>query len=392
MTVQPTPEPQRSNRELIAEQQLPIVRGPDGYSGRGWDRLIEDGAAAQFFMVGEQHATADIAQFEAALHAALAARGYSHGALEVGPYSTQFAEALIRSGRGRLAEYIARPGHGFTIPFLFFQDEAAMAEQIVASSPDREHALWGLDQEFVGSAPIAAELLGRWATTAEQRRAAAAFAARAEADPMLVGSLTAADLDPLAAAFAGNPDASGLVAALRLSSQIYDPYIHRNGPTYPANLRRENYMKLNFLRQFEATQQRLGRPPRVFLKFGGYHAMRGFTGTNVPGLANFLAEWGLSRGFGFVNMMVDCASGQALDPQTSEVGPCEPYFGNDTVIGSMPRNEPLTLIDLRPLRARLGQMTDLDPLSRQTILAFDYYLVIRDVRAAAPVATPPTRR
>lgn len=393
MSVQPAPAPtDRTSRDLVAEQQLPIARTSAGYGGAGWDRLVADGAAAQFFMIGEQHATADIALFATALHAELARRGYTHAAMEVGPYSTAFAESLIRSGQGRLAEYIRRPGHSFALPFLFFQEEVDLAERIVAASPDREHGLWGVDQEFIGSGPIALALLERHAATPAQREAVARFAERVRAEPMLVGQLGAAELDPLAGAFAGNSEANELIEALRLSSEIYRPFFRRDGPTYPANLRRENYMKANFLRHFAEAERRLGSAPRVFLKFGGYHAMRGHSGTNVPAFANFLAEWGLSRGFGLVNMMVDCDGGQALNPQTNEVGPCEPYFGRDTVIGSMARTGPLTLIDLRPLRAQLPRMRDLDPLTRQTILAFDYYLVIKDVRAATPVAALPARQ
>ena len=41
-----------------------------------------------------------------------------------------------------------------------------MAEQMVAQSPDRKAALWGLDQEFVGGAPLHAELLQAHARTA----------------------------------------------------------------------------------------------------------------------------------------------------------------------------------------------------------------------------------
>ena len=393
MAVQPGAAPERSSRELIAEQQLAIAESGGRYSGAGWDRLVADGAAAQFFMIGEQHATADIARFATALHAELAQRGYTHAAMEVGPWSTEFAERLVRSGDGRLADFIRRPGHAFAIPFLFFQEEIDLAERIVAASPDREHALWGVDQEFVGSGPIAAELLRGWAATDAQRAAAEAFAAQSAANPMFVGGLGPAELDPLAAAFAGHADAEALIEGLRLTAEIYAPFLRRNSPIYPANLRRETYMKTNFLRHFADAERRLGTPPRVFLKFGGYHAMRGFSGTNVPGFANFLAEWGLSRGFGLVNMMIDCDGGQALNPQTNETGPCEPYFGRDTVIGGMARDQRMTLIDLRPLRAQLPRMQDLDPLTRQTILAFDYYLVIKDVAAATPVATlPPAQR
>jgi hypothetical protein len=389
MGVQAAPAPQRPAAEIIAEHVLPIAQEGQLYSGSGWERLLAEADQAQFFMIGEQHATADIALFAAALHAQLARRGYTHAALEVGPWSTEYAERVIRSGQGRLGDYIRAPGHAFALPFLFFREELDLVEQIVAASPDREHALWGTDQEFIGSGPIVADLLAGLAASPAQTEAAAAFARASAANPMLVGNVGAAELDPLAAAFAGNAPAIELIDALRLTSEIYAPFLGRPGTGYEANLRRENYMKRNFVRQFEEAERRLGAPPKVFLKFGGYHAMRGMSGTNVPGLGGFLEEWGLPRGFRFVNVMVDCAGGQALNPQTNQVGPCAPYFGPDTMIGSMARPDRLTLIDLRALRPGLRRMRDLDELSRQTILAFDYYLVIRDVTAATPVATLP---
>jgi hypothetical protein len=385
---QPAATPRPDSRAIIAEHMLAIAEMPDGgYSGPGWERLLADADAAQFFMLGEQHGTRDIARFATRLQGVLARRGYEHMAMEVGPWSLDFAERLIRSGRGRLADYIRQPGHGFTLPFLFFREEIDLAEQAVASPPDRVHALWGVDQEFVGSGPIAVALLRGWARTRAERAAVAAFAAQVEGNPLLAGTMTAAQLDALATAFRGSGPASALIGELRGSGEIYAPFMRRGGPTFPANLARETLIKRNFLRHFAETERRLGAPPRVFLKFGGNHAMRGFSGTDVPGFADFIAEWGLSRGFTLVNMMVDCAGGQALDPQSNRPEPCEPYFGADTAFGSMPRSERLTLVDLKALRPLLPRMTNLDAASRRTILAFDYYLVIRDVHAATPTAT-----
>ena len=49
---------------------------------------------------------------------------------------------------------------------------------------------------------------------------------------------------------------------------------------------------------------------------------------------------------------------------------------------------PLQLYDLRPLRSRLSKWKELDEASRQVILAFDYYVTIRDGRAAQALAAP----
>src|SRR5205085_9079535 len=100
------PPPQDPVAAIKAQLKSVGRDGSGHYTGAGWDALIADGAGAQFFMVGEQHATQDIAEIEAAMHATLAKRGYTHSALEVGPYSTRHAERLIRSGPGKLQAYI----------------------------------------------------------------------------------------------------------------------------------------------------------------------------------------------------------------------------------------------------------------------------------------------
>ena len=371
----------------LAKNVVPIEEvAPGRYRGAGWDRLIGDAADAHFFMIGEQHATADIAHFAVAAHDALATRGYTHAAYEIGPYSMDFAESLIRSGKGRLGAYVREPGNAFVLPFLFFREEVDLAEQIVAASPDRENALWGLDQEFVGSAPVSVQLLRRWSTTEAQRTAVETFAAKASANPQLIGALPWSELAFLEAPFTGNDRARKLIAALKLSNQIYAPFTGRGGSGYGGNLARENYMKANFARRFAAAEQRSGKPPKVFMKFGGNHAQKGFTGTNVPGLANFLYEWGVPRGLGLLNIMVDCIGGEALNPQTNKPEPCQPYYGNDSAIAKLPKANRLTLIDLRPLRPLLRRMSGLDEESRRLILSFDYYLAIKDVKAATPTA------
>ena len=376
----------------IAAARLPLDRAADGsFSGTGWQRLVEDAETAQFTMVGEQHGSGSIAEFETALYEALAVRGYTHSALEVGPFSTRYVEKLVRSGPGRLQSHLKAPGNGFAVPFLFFGEEARMAEQMVARSPDRAAALWGLDQEFIGGGPLHADLLEAYARTPEQKAAVASFRVASVKDVMFSGKLTDAELAPLRAAFAMDPRALELLSALAASSAIYRPFIVRGaGDVYAANLARETMMKRNFLAAFTDAEQRMKSTPKVFLKFGASHAMRGHSSTNVPALGNFLAEWGTARRLRLVNMFIECDGGEALNPQTGKPAPCEPYFAKDAMIRRVVEaGPPLQFYDLRPLRSRLSRWKDLDPASRQLILAFDYYVTIRGGRAAEPLATPP---
>ncbi|MBV9528658.1 hypothetical protein [Sphingomonas sp.] len=377
----------------VREHVQPITRvSATGFSGPAWDALVADGAGAQFTMVGEQHGSGSIALFETALHRELARRGYTHSAYEVGPYSARFAESLIRSGDGRLAQYIAAPGHGFTIPFFFFGEESKMAEDMVRMSPDKHEAIFGLDQEFVGSGPILGSDLQAMARNDGQKRAVAAFQAASAADPMFIGKISDAQVASLDEAFRGNPEAEALIDAIRTSARIYKPFITGVGTIYDANLERENYMKMNFIRQFAAAARRNGKAPKVFFKFGGYHAMRGFSGTDVPALTNFLSEWGRPQGYRVMNLLVDCIGGQAMNPQTNKPEACESYFGDDSILRQTVANgPPVQVVDLRALRPLLPKLK-LDNATRTVVLAFDYYVAIRDGVAATPLGALPATK
>ena len=386
-TSAPVPRPPDPIIDIV-KYVLPISEtSPGRYAGAGWDQLIADGANSQFFMIGEQHGVADIVRFATTAQRVLAERGYTHAAIEVGPWSTDVAERQIRSGQGKLAAYLRKPGYRISIPFLFQQEEVHLAEQIVGSSPDRVDALWGLDQEFVFSGPVVVDVLGGLARTSGERASVLALASRVTAKPELIGAAPWAENAALETAFAGNPKGREVVAALKLSNEIYAPFTGRGGTGYEGNLRRENYLKANFVKAFNAAEKRNGRPPKVFLKFGGNHAQKGFTGTNVPGLGNFLAEWGAARNFSFTNIMVECVGGQAHNPIEDKHLPCEAYYSKDSAIARMPKPDRMTLVDLRPLRPLLRRMTDLDEESRKLILSFDYYLAIKDVRPATATAS-----
>ncbi len=377
--------PAASFAEQVAANRHALAFENRALSGPGAELLAREMAAAQFFLIGEQHATATIAEVSAALHRQAAGLGYHYSALEIGPNSAVEVERTARSGPGRISTALRAPGLDFSVAFLFWAEEAALAEQMVRLSPFPSEAIWGLDQEFVGSLRLLMPRLEALARTPAQRQAVAGLRTRSDADQMALGQMPAEALTPLSAAF-GEGEGAALVADLVISNRIYAPFTGRGGSGMEANTLRETYMKRNFLSRCTAAEARDGRPPRVFVKFGANHMMRGFSTTNVPSLGNFIAEWGLSRGFGTVNVFIDCVGGEQNDPRSGGNVPCESrdLLPDDSPLHSQMAPGRMTLFDLRPLRARLAR-TEIDPLTRRLILAFDFYLAIRDARPATPI-------
>lgn len=55
------------------------------FSGPAWDRVVAEGAAAQFFLVGEEQGIAENPKLVAQLFSELSNRGYSKLAIEISP-------------------------------------------------------------------------------------------------------------------------------------------------------------------------------------------------------------------------------------------------------------------------------------------------------------------
>lgn len=383
-TAQTLPTP--SFAESVAANRHALAFENGALSGPGAELLAREMAAAQFFLIGEQHATATIAEVSTALHREAVGLGYAYSAVEIGPHSAREVERIVRSGPGRLAATLREPTLDFSVPFLFWAEEATLAEEMVTLSPSRSEAIWGLDQEFVGSLRMLMPGLEALARTPAQRQAVADLRARSDAEPMVLGQMPADALASLSTAFGTRGAGAALVADLVLSNRIYAPFTGRGGSGLEANTLRETYMKRNFISRFSAAETRDGRPPRVFLKFGANHMMRGLSTTNVPTLGNFIAEWGLSRNFRTVNVFIDCVGGEQNDPRTGVNTPCESrdMLPDDSPLHGQMEPGRMTLFDLRPLRARLGR-TEIDPLTRRLVLAFDFYLAIRGARPSTPL-------
>lgn len=279
---------------IMTASSYPIELKNGEMSGEGVDFLIENARRSQFFMVGEQHGTRDIALLSRAIYARLTSMGYSKMALEVGPWSTIFAENLMRSDLKAYEGFMSDEETYLALPFLFFREEGDIAIDAIQAD-GVQPVLWGLDQEFIAAAPILLPLLSKQAKTIAEHEAVEA--ARRTAVGMYVGMTDETALTDLRAAFekGNDPAALELIDAMIISNRIYKPFTGRGGTSYAGNLERENYMKMNFLTHFKKARSNEPIAPKVFLKFGAYHGSRGRSGTNVPALMDFLAEWAVPK-------------------------------------------------------------------------------------------------
>jgi hypothetical protein len=373
-------------------------------SGPGVDWLVEEGSQSQYFLVGERHGLSEIPKICSSLYEGLAKVGYDYVALEFGPLAARYVmESLHKGGPSELKRFLSTsPGYE-TVAFLDWIEEAEMVSAMHAAS-QRQDFLWGLDQEFFRSFGLHVAFLKSHATRPQQVEAASDILQGIADDPGYFMNLPQADVEAFLELFA-KEDSTAVqerIEALRISHYIYGPWAKPSRiAKAESNVVREEYMKANLLKYVRSIRTTTGSDPKVFLKFGGFHAAPQIDTRNGRiTLGTFVESFAKIEGGSAFNLMMECysgsrkSSGQDAGTEEHETFECGSMFG-DIVASINPtteihpfselldKSQEVLLLDLRPLRLRMNEFEFLSDDARALIAGFDAYMAIPNTSEAA---------
>lgn len=364
---------------LFRAHRQPLSFTGDVPTGPGWDFIVAEASMSRFVVVGESHNVREIPLFTSRLFEALHERaGFNYLALEDGPYAIR---TLMEDGvRGnREATFAQAVRYLNVLQFLNDQDVGlivAAGRISAASSP----AVWGLDQTW-GALQVLERLSslvsapGRRAvidSMVARARAVEAFRPEEDKPRFITDRLTREDLTALRVAIEGAPVlASRLLDMLETSWEIYAS--RTDGPAiYRSNDRRERYMKARFAEAYDAARAAGDPAPRVLLKFGQWHALRG------------VLNWGDVQPLGtFVSELAHREGGESLHIWTGLVNEPgrfwtlydSPDYAALAEAGTTDRWWVVDLREIRPLVAA-GQVDGVNDEMRKVIFGFDLALLI----------------
>ncbi|HNC44468.1 MAG TPA: hypothetical protein PLU80_09895 [Acidobacteriota bacterium] len=402
LTGSPTPEEQVSETLRASRHVLKLENGK--LTGPGADLLIRDARDSQFVFLGEEHFIAEVPRFAQALWSELTPAGFEHLVIEVGPYTTPVLEAIVKKPgyADQLKAIEARSG--LAIPFYTLREEADFVAAVVQSSKSKIPVLWGLDQENAFAVPDLLERVAALANDEPAKQVAKRVLSEAQtANTKAIternpGLLAMMQMKPetfgelrTALASKSNAPALALVNGIEASKAIYDLYFQGKG--YESNLRREQYLKTNFIQAFREAQRQTGHSPKAMLKFGFNHAYRGRNAVEVHGIGNFIAEKAAAEGKSSLHVMV--IGGANTKNAAFDISQMAYGLGNNETmaatwfqpIASVIDADQWTLVDLRPLRPILasGKIKGLHRNLEKVIWGFDLVVVLSKSQPATPL-------
>ena len=253
--------------EALRTNRLPITMG-DGPAGRGWDWLVEEAQNARFTLIGEEHGVAETARLSTALFTALRESGYSRLAIELSPIIAQDIEAAARTnGLDGVLNFFGLPS---TWSPFYLREEAQLLAAAVNAVPRNEHVLWGLDRELFSAPYLISKLKVRVPLGARETLVHLQDLYSTAQDPAGVTALRAAW---------PNPDRESDTILRTLEESLAITAAARiNGWAYSE--RRAQWNRNNLAERLRDERTR-GASPKVMLKFGYNHMIRGANYVNT---------------------------------------------------------------------------------------------------------------
>ena len=378
-------EPGDRLREALASHMRSFNLSEDRVEGEGAEFLIEQGAAAEFFLIGESHGTRETPQFTAAVLNALKPRGYSVYAIETGPEVTDDLTHRIHAGDdAAVREVLAK--YPLTAAFLFFDADREVFINAVKDGWD----VWGLDQEFIASGRYLLSRLIELAPNDDARALAEEWFERAVAGFdhfMKTGdqskgfliAVTPADFDRLDHAFAeADEKAKRILRELRDTAIIYGHY--GAGRYFHNNLDRIRLMKRHVAERLEASAE-AGRPyPKIIYRFGSVHTGRGYTPLDQLDLGNQAAEVAALRGGDSFHVLIAARTMVGPDGAVQDLTGVP---GLEPLLDVAPKGESV-VFDLRAMRPLMSSrtMSAAFPETHDLGLRFDAVVILPEFHAA----------
>ncbi len=361
-------------------------------SGPGAELLTRAGREAHFFLVGEEHGIAEIPMITAALYRELVPAGYRHFAIEIGDALAGETNRLLTSDPTGQSLLSFQKAHWPGLPFFSRREEASLLAAVVAASGRRRDVLWGLDYDIVADR-YALRRLRAIAPNARARRVADSVIALADSglsqamtqkNPgmlMMFGGPEGvyADLRKAYAPRAGS-EADRIIALMQSTRAINGLFVARRG--LESNDERARWNKQRFMSYLRGATGPSGVPPKVMMKFGASHMMRGRTLTNVYDLgtlASEIADVNGSRSFGVFVVGGAGTQHAVTDPTVMRSVAAPVDFDRAAwarAFFEAADSTAWTVFDLRPLRSRIPRLGPIDDTLARVLYGFDAFIVL----------------
>jgi hypothetical protein len=360
----PKPDVQAKLLERALQNVYPMSFDGAKFSGAGWELLKKEGAASEFVLLGEEHGMHETPLLARELFLALRPAGFDQLAIEISPPIAQDLDRAARDGVLGIKAFIA--SHPPGPAFYFWKSEAELIAAARGAVSGMRDVLWGLDYEVTGDRRLIERL---WQRTGSQKNALGSSLTRLDTASQDAWKTWKETKDPsVLFTFAGDPqlvrnvraawkkpdaDVVRLLDTLEETLEINKLWTQRKG--WGSNERRSGFMRLNLVAHLNAAAKEK-RQPKVLVKMGESHVMRGVNWTGNFDVGSLAEEVAAMRGGTSFSLLVGGGKGSrhgVLNPTdfstVDQPSDMLDLLGFGFLTTAVTEKGPM-VVDMRPLR------------------------------------------
>ncbi len=267
----------------------------DSIIGQGGKILENNILESQFFMLGEEHFSPQISEFTNAILPKLKQSNFKYFAVEVGPNSTEKMINLIKEEKS-LFDFNTNFYSSYKdIPFPFF--DGVKDELFLKTAINENFEIWGIDQEFLSSQLFLIDEIYNQSNQKSSLKphfdSAKQFVVQEfkkykenKNYPMFT-NLLASEILKSFFEKCNTDKQQKIITDLTTSWKIYA--LNEEKKYRENNFTRMQYMKRNFGENYKVAEKK-DSLPKVFIKMGSMHLVRGKNWLGIYDLGNMIKE------------------------------------------------------------------------------------------------------
>lgn len=260
---------------------------------------------AHIFAIAAEPGMADTAELLEELVPALGAVGYGAYAVSMGPWMAANLEDIEKRGGDELERFLAEAGNARQMQALNSKEAVALMRSIGQQWSHWPRNIWGIDQEFLTSAPFLLERLSLFAANEADRAVILSYRDVALSQNFYLATAEDAVFEHLRGLFpteAEEPHA--LINEMALSKHIYGPFLDNSARMKKAHERREALLFENFLRYMRDSASEM--MPKVIIELPAAHLHGQKTPLGVSSFGASLRKYAKAQGQKMLSIAIIC--------------------------------------------------------------------------------------
>jgi|GEM_PF-3244783 len=329
---------------------------------------------AHIFAIAAEPGMAETAEMLNSLVPKLGQAGYGAYAVSMGPWMAANLEDIAERGNDALERYLADAINARQMQVLNSKESIALIRSIGTHWTGWPRNIWGIDQEFLTSAPFLLERLSLFAPNEADKAAILSYRDKALAQDYYLATAEDAVFNHLRGLFpeeAEEPRA--LIDEMALSKHIYGPFLEGSPRMKKAHERREALLFENFLRYMRDSA------PKVMIELPAAHLHGEQTPLDVPSFGSSLRKYAKAKQQKIFSLAVLCGPSGQRRLVEGTAKDCGPGFAKKYA-SLMPYVEGRT----RPVLIFSTTIDGQTKAIQRLKSGFDAILVIPNARAAMP--------